>query len=110
MNRTKKDRLAAAGWKVGNAAEFLELSGEEQAFIDTKLALAEGLRARRRRGRMTQAQLAERLGSSQSRIAKIEAADPSVSVDLMLRSLLRLGASQRDIARLIGRGAGALRR
>jgi transcriptional regulator with XRE-family HTH domain len=59
---------------------------------------------------MTQAQLAERLGSSQSRIAKIEAADPSVSIDLMLRSLLRLGASKRDIALLIGRGAGALRR
>lgn len=104
MKRDKKLRLEAAGWKVGDAAEFLDLSDEEQAFIETKIALAEGVRARRRQRKMTQAQLARRLASSQSRVAKMEAGDPSVSMDLMVRSLFRLGASKTDIARLIRRG------
>ncbi|MEX0744767.1 MAG: helix-turn-helix transcriptional regulator [Phycisphaeraceae bacterium] len=104
MKRDKKARLEAAGWKVGDAVDFLNLSEEEQAFIDTKLALAEGVQQRRRRQRLTQIEFARRLGSSQSRVAKIEAADGSVSLDLMVRSLLRLGASTDEIARLIRRG------
>jgi DNA-binding XRE family transcriptional regulator len=104
MKRDKKARLEAAGWKVGDAAEFLELSEEERAFVETRLALAQGVQERRRRQRLTQTQLARQLGSSQSRVAKIEAADASVSLDLMVRSLLRLGASKDEIARLIRRG------
>lgn len=104
MKRDKKVRLEAAGWTVGDAAEFLGLSEEERAFIETKLALAEGLQQERRRQRLTQAELARRLGSSQSRVAKMEAADASVSLDLLVRSLLRLGASKDEIARLIRRG------
>jgi len=50
---------------------------------------------------MTQEQLGRLLGSSQSRVAKIEAADPSVSIDLMVRSLLRMGASRKDVASYI---------
>lgn len=80
------------------------MNDEEQAFIETKLALAQGVRRRRRRERLTQAQLASQLGSSQSRVAKMEAGDASVSMDLMVRSLLRLGASKGEIARLIRRG------
>ena len=101
MKRAKQRRLEAAGWAVGDAADFLELDTAERAFIETKLALAEGVRRRRQRRKLTQTQLAKQLGSSQSRIAKLEAADPSVSMDLMVRSLLRLGASTRDIARII---------
>jgi DNA-binding transcriptional regulator YiaG len=107
MKRDKKSRLETAGWKVGDAADFLQLSEEEQAFIETKLALAQGVRRRRQRQKLTQAQLARRLGSSQSRVAKMEAGDASVSMDLMVRSLLRLGASKDEIARLIRRGLRA---
>jgi len=103
MKTTKRARLKAAGWAVGDAAEFLSLSEEERAFVETKLALSAGVRERRQRQRLTQAQVARRLGSSQSRVAKLEAADPSVSMDLMVRSLLRLGATRADIARLIQR-------
>jgi transcriptional regulator with XRE-family HTH domain len=88
---------------VGDAGDFLELSKEERAFVETKLALSAGVRERRVRQRLTQAQLARHLGSSQSRVAKLESADPSVSMDLMVRSLLRLGATRADIARLIRR-------
>lgn len=104
MKADKRARLKAAGWRVGTATDFLGLGEAERAFIETKLALAEGVRRRRRRARLTQAQLARRIGSSQSRVAKMEAADPSVSMDLMVRSLLRLGASTHDIARLIRGG------
>lgn len=103
MKREKKARLEAAGWKVADTGEFLGLSDEEQAFIETKLLLADGLRQRRRRQQLTQAQLARRIGSSQSRVAKMEAGDGSVSMDLIIRSLLHLGATKYDIARLIRR-------
>ena len=39
------------------------------------------------------------VGSSQSRVAKMEAADASVSVDLLIRSLLKLGAARKDLAK-----------
>jgi predicted XRE-type DNA-binding protein len=106
MKRDKRARLKAGGWAVGDAAAFLDLSEAEQAFVETKLALAEGVRVRRQRQKLTQAELASGLASSQSRVAKMEAGDPSVSADLLLRSLFRLGATRRDVARLIGRGLG----
>ena len=105
MKRSKKDRLEAAGWRVGTAQEFLGLTQEEAAFVEMKLALAESVRRRRQARRLTQTQLAKKLGSSQSRVAKIEAADPSVSIDLLVRSLLAMGASRAEVARIIGRRA-----
>jgi len=103
MKRSKKDRLEAAGWRVGTAEEFLGLSEEEAAFVEMKLSLAASVRRRRRARRLTQTQLAKKLGSSQSRVAKIEAADPSVSIDLLVRSLLAMGASRAEVARTIAR-------
>ena len=105
MNKRKMEKLKAAGWKVGNAEDFLELSKEETALIEMKVALAASLRRRRIRRKLTQAELAKVLKSSQSRVAKIEAADSSVSIDLLLRSLLALGVSQRDIAKILSSAA-----
>jgi len=101
MKTSKRGRLAAAGWKVGSVGEFLDLSPEEAAFVDLKVALSHSLRQWRTRQRLTQGELARRLQSSQSRVAKMEAADPTVSVDLLLRSLFKLGAKPKDIARAI---------
>jgi DNA-binding XRE family transcriptional regulator len=101
MKPSKRARLEAAGWRVGDAQDFLNLSEAEQAFVETKVALAQGVRQRRQRQHLSQTALAKRLGSSQSRVAKMEAGDPSVSLDLLVRSLYRLGASQADVARLI---------
>jgi Helix-turn-helix len=50
---------------------------------------------------LSQTVLAKRMKSSQSRIAKIEAADPSVSIDLMVRALLASGAGRADVARAL---------
>ena len=101
MREDKKRRLEAKGWKVGSAKEFLRLTDEESAYIDLKMRLADGLRDRRQRNRLSQVQLARMLRSSQSRIAKMEAGDPSVSLDLLIRSLLALGISDRELSRII---------
>jgi ribosome-binding protein aMBF1 (putative translation factor) len=97
----KRRRLEAKGWKFGTTQEFLRLNAEEAAYIDLKARLATSLRERRRRRSLTQAALAKRLQSSQSRIAKMEAGDASVSLDLLIRSLLILGASRRELSRII---------
>jgi|ERR1700688_1287112 predicted XRE-type DNA-binding protein len=101
MDKRKRRRLESDGWKVGGAAEFLGLSNEEAAIVELKLGLADAVREERTRQRMTQAQLGRLLGSSQSRVAKMEAADHSVSIDLMVRSLIRMGASRKDVASYI---------
>jgi predicted XRE-type DNA-binding protein len=99
VKRQKKERLEAAGWKVGSAKEFLGLTDAEAAVVELKLELAKALRDQRARRKMTQEQAGRVLGSSQSRVAKMEAGDPSVSIDLLVRSLFRLGGSRRDLVR-----------
>ena len=84
---------------MGDAADFLGLSDEEAALVEMKLGLADSLRRRRQARKLTQTQLAKRLGSSQSRVAKMEAADPAVSLDLLVRALLELGATRTQVAK-----------
>ena len=101
MKNTKRAKLEAAGWAVGSVKEFLGLSEAESALIDMKLALSRSLRDRRTKQGLSQVQLAERFQSSQSRVAKMEAGDPSVSMGLLVSSLLLLGASSADLAKAI---------
>lgn len=101
MDAAKRKKLEQAGWQIGSADEFLDLSSEETSYVEMKLALSNGLKSRRARQGMTQTSLAKRIGSSQSRIAKAEASDPSVSVDLLVRALFATGASVADLGRLI---------
>jgi hypothetical protein len=101
MDREKKKRLEAKGWKVGSAEEFLGLSPEESAYIELKLELSKSLKECRQKKNLTQTELAEMLSSSQSRVAKMEAGDPSVSIDLLVRSLLVLGVSNKEIGKII---------
>jgi ribosome-binding protein aMBF1 (putative translation factor) len=105
MRTSKRKRLQAAGWKVGDARTFLGLSDEEAALVEMKLALADHLRRRRRARHVSQVELAGQLGSSQSRVAKMEAGDGSVSLDLLVRALLALGETPRAVARVLGRHA-----
>ena len=103
MNVRKRQRLERAGWTVADTSRFLGLSKEETRFLELKLALAAGVRDFRERRGMSQAEMAKRLGSSQSRVAKMESADASVSVDLMIKSLIGIGAGASDIASIIRR-------
>lgn len=103
MKKAKREKLEGAGWRVGSAEDFLELSKEEAAFVEMKLALADSVRRRRQARKLTQTQLAKLVGSSQSRIAKMEVGDASVSIDLLMKTLLSMGASRTELARVISR-------
>lgn len=109
MKSTKARKLTAAGWRVGSAKEFLGLSEDEARLVSIRLALIDAIRKARARSGLSQVALAERMNSSQSRVAKIEAGDPSVSLDLIIRALIASGASDLKIGAALGtkiRGSG----
>jgi ribosome-binding protein aMBF1 (putative translation factor) len=99
MQKRKRKALEADGWKIGTTREFLRLSEDEATLIDLKLALGRALKERRTSQRLSQAVVAARIRSSQSRVAKMESGDSTVSIDLLVRTLLALGASRRDVAK-----------
>lgn len=101
MRHDKRKKLEEAGWRVGGATEFLELSPEEAEYVDLRIRLGDAVRQLRKEKELTQVELAARMGSSQSRVAKAEAADTSISLDLLIRSFLALGATRQDLARAI---------
>jgi len=101
MHASKRKKLEAAGYQVGDAAEFLALSPEEEALINMKVKLSKQLVELRKKGGLSQGALAKMIGSSQSRVAKMEACDPSVSMDLMFKSAFALGADQTKIGKFI---------
>ena len=101
MDSKKKKKLEAKGWIVGDTSEFLQLSIEEARFIELKLALSDSLKAERLKQKVTQVELAKLIGSSQSRVAKMEAGDPTVTVDLLLKALLSLGVSKKQLSKII---------
>lgn len=103
MNEAKRRKLEAKGWRIGGAKEFLGLSDQEAEFIEFKLKLARSLRAKRLKRGIGQTRVAEIIHSSQSRVAKMEAADASVSVDLLVKSHLALGTSGQELGRIIAR-------
>ena len=105
MDTTKRTRLEAAGFRVGTAAEFLGLTPEENAMVEVRLALSTALRREKMVRHLSQAALARRLGSSQSRVAKMEAGDPSVSMDLLMRALLATGISREQLGQVIAAGS-----
>jgi predicted XRE-type DNA-binding protein len=101
MKLTKRQRLEAAGWKIGTSDDFLQLSPVEIEIIEIRLSLSKSLKQLRKDKQLSQQELATNISSSQSRVAKMEAGDPSVSIDLLIKSLLALGAARKDIASAI---------
>jgi len=106
MIEKKRKRLEAAGWKIGSAREFLELTDQEEAYIELRLKLADALKRQRVSRNLTQGDLAKAMSSSQSRVAKMEAGDASVSLDLLVRSLLAMGTTNTDLAKIIAGSQG----
>ena len=90
MDKRKREALEAAGWRFGDAADFLGLTDDERQEVDLRVALCRAIRRLRQAQHVTQQQLAARLESSQSRVAKIEAG-VAASLDLMFRAFFVLG-------------------
>lgn len=103
MDAKTRRKLEAAGWRVGSTAEFLDLTPEESALIDLKLSLGHLVRTTRQRAKLSQHGLAGRLHSSQSRVAKLEAGDATVSLDLIVKAAFAAGAKRTDVANAIRR-------
>ena len=101
MDEKKRARLEAKGWKIGTVAEFLELTPEESTVIEMRLKLSRYLSQQRKKVGMTQARLARMIGSSQPRIAKVEAGDSTVSLDLLMRAALAAGATPQELGQVI---------
>lgn len=101
MKAAKQKKLETNGWKVGSAADFLKLTNEEAAYIELKLTLASCLKKGRTKQQLTQKDFAKKIDTSQSRVAKMETGDRSVSLDLLIKALLALGISNKDIGRSI---------
>jgi DNA-binding transcriptional regulator YiaG len=88
------------GWVEGSVQEFLGLSKADVEYIETRRALSRRLKEMRMQQHLTQLEVAARLQTSQSRVAKMEKADPTVSADLLLQALFRLGLKRRQLIRL----------
>jgi len=101
MKQAKKKQLVSKGYKVSDTQEFLGLTDEESAYIETKVLLAKSFRELRKSKKVSQTEMAKLIGSSQSRVAKMEAGDPSVSTDLLFRGMFALGATRKDISRAL---------
>ncbi len=101
MQADKRKRLEENGWVAGDASDFLNLSDAESRLIDIRISLANQLKQIRQQQKLSQAKLAKYLGSSQSRVAKMESCDSSVSMDMMFKAMVTLGASDSDIAKAI---------
>lgn len=101
MNKSKIEKLNKKGWKVGSVSDFLNLSAEESAYVELKVSLSRYLHQTRTKKHWTQEQLAKKIKSSQSRVAKMEKGDPTVSVDLLVKSLFALGASKNELAKAL---------
>jgi ribosome-binding protein aMBF1 (putative translation factor) len=101
MKKEKIKNLEKKGWKVGTVSEFLNLSREEEEYIEMKLTLAHYFQELRKKKNLTQLQVAAKIKSSQSRVAKIEHAESSVSLDLIVRSIIALGSSKKEIGKVM---------
>ena len=108
MNPSKRKKLEKKGWKVGSVDEFLDLSPEEAAYLELKHSLGSSLKYHRSKENLSQVEVARIIKTSQSRVAKMEAGDPSVSLDLLVKSLLALGVSRKDLAKAIRMAPGAV--
>ena len=91
MDAAKRKVIEAAGWKVGDAADFLEMSDQERQLLDTRVKLALAIRQQREALHLSQKQLGALLKTSQPRVAKIERAASDVSMDQLIRAFTMAG-------------------
>jgi hypothetical protein len=98
MDKHTQKAIEDAGFRVTTVREFLDLTEAENELVELRVAISQAVRAKRESAGVTQSQLADRVHSSQPRIAKIEAAAPGVSLDLMFRSYFALGGKFADLS------------
>jgi len=101
MGKLNLDKLEAKGFKITTVTDFLGLTPEDMVVIELRLALSSAIKKRRQAANLTQQDFAKRLRSSQSRVAKIEAGDPSVGFDLLIKSLVATGVDAQGLGKIL---------
>ncbi len=101
MDKRKLENLKSKGWKETSVSEFLNLSLEEEKIIELRIALSTALKRHRLRAKISQEVFAKKLKTSQSRLAKMEAGDRSVSLDLLIKSLFKTGIDRSELSEII---------
>lgn len=91
MDAAKRKALRSAGWAIGDAADFLEMSDEERQLLDVRVTLALAIRGQREAIQMSQKELGAKLKTSQPRVARIERAAPDVSLDQLVKAFAAAG-------------------
>jgi len=91
MDAAKRKAIEAAGWKVGDAADFLGTDDEERQLLDARVKLALAIRQQRQVHGLTQKDLGAKLRTTQPRVAKIERAASDVSMDQLIRAFTAAG-------------------
>ncbi len=96
MTSEKLKRLEAAGFVHGDAKDMLGLTPDEAELVELRIEIAKAFRAIRKSAGMTQAELARRIGSSQSRIAAAEHGIDA-GMDLLVRCLYAVGGKLKPV-------------
>lgn len=109
MDTARQERLELeeAGFRVGTVAGFFGLTPEEDEFVEIKVTLSRALKRRRSKSDLSQTQLTEKVGSSQSRVANIEAGGPHVSLDLLVKALVASGTTRSELADVLAARPGS---
>lgn len=101
MDRAKKESLEKKGWKVGDIDEYLGLTPAEMVIVEMKAGLAEALAKKRKKSGLTQIEASAKAKTSQSRFAKAEHSDSSVSLELMIKLFFSLGADKKELFKVL---------
>ncbi len=100
MKRSKKPT-----WVETDVEELLQLSAEDLVIVEFRAALAVALQRARKRRKLTQQEAAERIGTSQAQVSKMEAGQSSITLDRIIRALAALGVSRPTIVKALGSAA-----
>lgn len=98
MKEAKKKILEANGYKVTDSADWLGLSKEEAQLVEMRAALAQELEKVRRAKGITQAELARRVGTKQSGVARMLNNPDTTTLDSLIKGLIAMGEPVSKIA------------
>ena len=98
MTKEKIKKLEAMGFKVTTTKDWLRLSVEEEKVIEMRVALAAELEKMRKEAGLTQAQLAKKLGTKQSGVARMINNPDTATIDNLIKAMVAMGASVGRIA------------
>lgn len=101
LSHKQVQRIRESGARVGSVEEVVGLAPADMEWIRLREALADLLLEARRQSGLSQLEFARSIEASQSAVSRAEHADPSVSADWLLRSLVAAGKTRRDIARAL---------